>query len=50
MYIEYKANSEGIDVQFIEPFDTTKTCHKCGNVSHVYGREYRCKVCGMVYS
>lgn len=49
-YIEYKANSQGIDVQFIEPFDTTKTCHGCGNVSSVYGREYRCKVCGMVYN
>lgn len=49
-YIEYKANSEGIDVQFIEPFDTTKTCHRYGNVSHVYGREYICKVCGMIYN
>jgi IS605 OrfB family transposase len=49
-YIEYKANSEGIDVQFIEPYDTSKTCHICGNVSHIYGREYRCKVCGMVYN
>ena len=49
-YIEYKANSEGIDVRFIEPADTTKTCHRCGNVSSVYGGEYRCKICGMVYS
>ena len=49
-YIEYKANSEGIDVQFVEPFDTTKTCHRCGNVPRVYGREYRCSKCGMVYN
>ena len=49
-YVEYKANSQGINVQFIEPFDTTKTCHRCGNVSHVYGREYRCSKCGMVYN
>jgi len=49
-YIEYKANSQGIDVQFVEPFDTTKTCHRCGNVSHVYGREYRCSICGMIYN
>jgi IS605 OrfB family transposase len=49
-YIEYKANSEGIDVRFIEPYDTSKTCHICGNVSHVNGREYRCKACGMIYN
>ena len=49
-YVEYKANSQGINVQFIEPFDTTKTCHRCRNVSHVYGREYRCSKCGMVYN
>ena len=49
-YVEYKANSQGIDVQFIEPFDTTKTCHRCGNVSYVYNREYKCSKCGMVYN
>lgn len=49
-YIEYKANSEGIDVQLVEPYDTSKTCHKCGNVSRVYGREYRCKACGMMFN
>jgi len=49
-YIEYKSNKEGIDVRFIEPFDTTKTCHICGNVSSVYDREYICSKCGMVYN
>jgi len=49
-YIEYKSNKEGIDVRFIEPFDTTKTCHRCGNVSSVYDREYICSKCGMVYN
>lgn len=49
-YIEHKANKEGIDVRLIEPAGTTKTCHICGNVSHVYGREYKCTKCGMVYN
>lgn len=49
-YIEYKANSVGIDVRFIEPAGTTKTCHRCGNVSYIYRREYRCGACGMVYN
>jgi len=51
-YIEYKANSAGIDVRYIPASDTTKTCHICGNVSpyKIQKREYTCLECGMVYN
>ena len=52
MYIEYKANSVGIDVINISTSDTTKTCHICKNVSlyKIQKREYTCFECEMVYN
>jgi len=50
-YIEYKANLEGIPVVYINPRNTSKTCHRCGYVARkVNGREFRCPKCGLVYN
>ena len=32
-YIEYKALQPGIRVVYIDPKDTTKTCHRCGTIN-----------------
>jgi len=51
--IEYKALLEGIDVRYLtkkETKNTSKTCHRCGHVARVRGREFRCPKCGLVYN
>ena len=48
--VEYKAKIQGIKVVYVDPKNTSKTCHRCGYVTHVEGREYRCPKCGMVYN
>ena len=50
-YIEYKANLEGIPVVYVNPKNSSKTCHRCGYVARkVEGREFRCPKCGLVYN
>jgi len=50
-YIEYKANLEGIPVVYVNPKNSSKTCHRCGHVARkVNGREFRCPKCGLVYN
>jgi len=48
--IEYKANLEGIPIVHVNPKNTSKRCHKCGHVTQVNGREFRCLKCGLVYN
>ena len=48
--VEYKAKLQGIKVVYVNPKDTSKTCHNCGYVTHVDGREYRCPKCSMKYN
>jgi len=48
--IEYKAKLQGVKVVYVNPKNTSKTCHRCGYVTHVEGRELRCPKCGMVYN
>jgi len=51
--IEYKALLEGINVMYLsekETRSTSKTCHRCGYVTQVKGRAFRCPNCGMVYN
>ncbi|WP_457549455.1 RNA-guided endonuclease InsQ/TnpB family protein, partial [Archaeoglobus sp.] len=51
MYIEYKANLEGIPVMYVNPKNSSKTCHRCGHVARkVEGREFRCPKCGLLYN
>ncbi|MEG9195276.1 MAG: transposase [Candidatus Methanoglobus sp.] len=50
--VEYKALLEGIEVRYLPKKDvrnTSKTCHRCGHVAQVSGREFRCPKCGMEY-
>jgi len=52
-YVEYKALLEGVDVRFLpkkEVRNTSKTCHRCGHVAQVEGREFRCPKCGLRYN
>ena len=50
--IEYKALLEGIDVMYLskkETKNTSKTCHRCGYVTQIKGRIFKCPKCGMEY-
>jgi IS605 OrfB family transposase len=52
-YIEYRALLEGIEVRHLpkkEVRNTSKTCHRCGHVAQVNGREFRCPKCGLIYN
>ena len=48
--ISYKAESAGCKVVFVNPRDTTKTCHICGNKRDMPLNEriYECENCGMI--
>ncbi|MCD6380722.1 MAG: transposase [Candidatus Odinarchaeota archaeon] len=49
-YVEYKANLEGIEVRRSKKETRkTKTCHRCGYVTQVKGRIFKCPKCGMEY-
>jgi len=51
MYIEYKANIEGVPVVYVNPKNTSKRCHRCGYVARkVEGREFKCPECGLIYN
>jgi IS605 OrfB family transposase len=50
--IEDKALLEGIGVVYLEKKlvkNTSRTCHRCGHVAQVKGREFRCPKCRMEY-
>ena len=46
MYIEYKANLEGIKVEYVDPKYTSQTCPSCGERHKANGRSYFCSDCG----
>jgi putative transposase len=41
----YKAQLQGIPVQYINPFNTSKTCSKCGNIGNRKGKIFKCSNC-----
>jgi len=45
-YIEYKANLEGIRVEYVNPEYTSQRCPHCGSLNKSKDRKYVCKVCG----
>jgi IS605 OrfB family transposase len=52
-YIEYKALLNGIPVYYLQKNlvkNSSKTCHKCGYVAQVKGREFKCPNCGLRYN
>ena len=44
--IHYKANWEGIPVVYIDPYNTSQTCSKCGELNKREKHTYKCKSCG----
>jgi len=49
--ITYKASWEGIQVEFVNPSLTSKSCHLCGHVNRslkLNEREWRCPNCGAI--
>ena len=44
-FIEYKANLEGIKVEYVNPAYTSQTCPKCSERNNAQDRKYQCK-CG----
>jgi len=44
--IEYKANWEGIPVEYIDPYHTSQICSKCGELNKRIKHTYKCKSCG----
>ena len=45
-YIQYKANLEGIRVEYVDPKYTSQTCPHCGQRHKAKGRSYVCGDCG----
>ena len=45
-YIQYKANLEGIRVEFVDPKYTSQKCPVCGENHKAKGRTYICGDCG----
>ncbi|HRQ42682.1 MAG TPA: transposase [Chloroflexota bacterium] len=48
--IVYKAARKGIDVIFVDPKNTSKTCHRCGHCARgnrVNQHLFRCQKCGL---
>lgn len=48
--LTYKAESAGCQIVFVDPRNTSKTCHVCGNLQDMplYERTYECESCGSV--
>lgn len=44
-FIEYKANLEGIKVEYVNPSYTSQTCPRCSEKNKAQDRKYKCK-CG----
>lgn len=44
-FITYKAQLAGIEVRYVNPYNTSKKCPKCGRINKPKDRTYQCK-CG----
>ncbi len=45
-YLKYKAALRGIPVYYVDPFNTSKECSRCGTINDVIGKKFVCKNCG----
>jgi IS605 OrfB family transposase len=48
-FIEYKAKAKGIDVEYVSPRNTSRTCHVCGHTEKANrnGLKFLCRSCGI---
>jgi IS605 OrfB family transposase len=45
-FVEYKAESAGISVEFVDPAYTSQTCHQCLCLGSRKGERFKCLTCG----
>jgi putative transposase len=46
--IEYKVKSKGLNVQYVNPKNTSKECPRCGQLNRLNGHPYNCVNCGLI--
>ncbi|MEM2773305.1 MAG: RNA-guided endonuclease TnpB family protein [Nitrososphaerota archaeon] len=50
-FIEYKALINGVEVVYVDPNNSSRTCHRCGHINEPSNsREFRCSRCGAEYN
>lgn len=45
-FVEYKAQAVGIQVVYVKPAYTSKTCSQCGNIGNRNKHQFSCPFCG----
>jgi len=49
-FVQYKAASFGISVEFVNPAYTSQTCHRCLNLGSRKGESFNCLTCGELHA
>ena len=45
-FLKYKAALRNIPIYYVDPFNTSKECSRCGTINDVIGKKFVCKNCG----